>query len=93
MPEAQVPADSDAIGSWNYRVVVSSAPTGEGDQKEEYRLIEAYYAADGETVVDYADAVAYGETLDWLRNDLQYMVRAFDKPVINEDDLPGKSGS
>ena len=69
-------------GSWEYRVVerVSSRP--HMDDAIWYEIIEVYYDDEGK-VVGSTDAVhPTGDSLEDLRQDLELMLRALDKPVI-----------
>lgn len=88
-------ASSSGPTTWEYRVMVSSQPTGGDDFEECFELIEAYYEGDSETVVMWADPKdthSFGNTIEELRDDLNLMLRALEKPAINDFDLPRSDG-
>lgn len=78
---------------WNYRVRASSVPTGADDYEEVYTIVEVYYDGDGMEFggangMSWGTATAMGNSGEELRDDLQRMLQAFDKPILTEEDLP-----
>ena len=75
--------------SWNYRVI--SHPSwdfGADKGAREYRIHEVF--SDETGIVGYSaeGCEPYGETQEELAQDIKYMNLAFDKPVLNVEDLP-----
>lgn len=66
--------------SWNYRVRKTKHKNGEVS----FEIIECYYAKKGNKIIARSvDAISpHGETLEELRNDLNYMLAALKKPVV-----------
>ena len=78
--------------TWSYRVI--SHPKYMWDNKKgerEYRIHEVF--TDNGKIIGYsAEGVEpYGETKKELITDLSYMAKAFEKPVLNVEDLPDAS--
>lgn len=68
------------MGHWNYRVV----KTKDGDD-DWYAVHSCYYDDDGEADgTSLLASRAGGNTLEQLRADLQRMLEALDKPIIDE---------
>lgn len=73
---------------WNYRVLHRRRDVPNVGQVNTYEIIEAYYGPDDE-IVAYAEAVPPGgDSVDELRNDLTYMLRALELETLDEDELP-----
>lgn len=75
---------------WNYRVrvrsYVSDVPGIEPE--EQFDIIEVYYHED-DSIWAYGEAVLpMGDTKKGLRKDLTAMLKALDKPALEEKDLP-----
>ena len=69
--------------TWNYRVV-KSVINGE----ESYAIHEAYYNEDGEPKSITVDSIAaYGDSAEELKLDLERMLEALSKPILNEIDF------
>lgn len=67
------------MNTWNYRVVKSK--DGEDDW---YQIHSAYYDNSELTGLSANGASPCGNTIEQLRNDLQKMLDALDKPIIEE---------
>jgi hypothetical protein len=81
--------DLPAFAGWNYRVVMHAERAGH----HWYAVHEVYYAVDG-TLAAYRDQhTPVGNDPDDLRGELELMLGAFDRPVIEEDDLPRVDGT
>jgi hypothetical protein len=78
---------------WNYRVVRKLLP---GDPKAfSYGIHEAYYNEDKVIAITEEPQTPHSDTYDPdpiqdLRVQLKQMLKAFDKPVINFEDIPEK---
>lgn len=71
--------------SWNYRVV-----KGESKGEIYYNVREVYYEDDTDHIVGMTyGGTGIGNTVEELRSDLELMLRALDKPVL--DDTTGGS--
>ncbi len=65
---------------WNYRIIRSFC-----NNEEQHAIHEVYYTENGEIDAISADPVKpYGETADDLRLDLERMLKAFDKRVLEQ---------
>lgn len=67
---------------WNYRVF-HEVCHGENV----YSIIECYYDSQGKATMRSDAHSAHGETPEELKEDLQRMLRAFDKPTLTEADF------
>lgn len=68
------------MSHWNYRVLKRNQAGG-----VEYVIVEAYYDNEGNLDGRTEDAVSpYGETVEELRQSLQWMLLALDKEVLEE---------
>ena len=75
------------MGTWEYRVVerVSSRP--HMDDAIWYEIIEVYYDDEGK-IDGTSDAVRpVGDSVEDLREDLELMLTATNKPVISHEEL------
>jgi hypothetical protein len=72
--------------TWDYRVLSTPGPNGYG--KRWYAIHEVYYRDDG-TIDSWTEKSieAAGGTPEELREDLEWMLRAFAKPVLRIEDL------
>jgi hypothetical protein len=61
------------MGHWNYRLVRHASG--------ELHIREVYYSARG-TPNGYCDAALYGDTKKEIRDTLQWMRKALEKPVL-----------
>lgn len=70
---------------WNYRIMHS--PNADAD--ESLSLIECYYADAAATKPNGYAQLNIGNfgTVDELRQALDRMIKALDKPIVNEDEL------
>jgi hypothetical protein len=76
------------MGHWNYRVVLREYDDG---RDARYGIHEAYYDDEVrvESVTDEPVPV-YAESLDKLRDELDWMLRALEAPVLGHGDFaPG----
>lgn len=65
--------------TWNYRII---------DRADGYYIYEVYYTNDGrKDAFSLEPMYPYGDTLDELRSDLEYMQAALDKPILLYEDL------
>ncbi len=84
------PTEDEGPHYWNYRVIGDSAPTGGGDFEDVLTIHEVYYDSNDAPHSWSADPMwPQGESLDGLRAELNRMLEALDKPIINKEDLPG----
>ena len=75
--------------TWNYRVI--SHPSwdfGADEGAREYKIHEVY--SDETGIIGYsAEGMSpFGESKKELITDLSYMAQAFEKPVLNVEDMP-----
>lgn len=74
--------------SWNYRVVRKNVYMGKTIAPEvQYGIHETYYSGDKPTAITTDHMRPYGETLEELKSDLEKMVAALEKPVLNWEDF------
>lgn len=73
--------------SWNYRVI-KSVHSWSDYTEETYAIHEVYYRADG-SIRGWTDEPARptADTLEDLKSVLEMFKVAFDKPVLNKDEL------
>ena len=65
--------------TWNYRVI---------EDKGKFRIHEVYYNDAGEITAISEDQIApEGETLEELKNDLEYYFAALKNPVLKKDEI------
>ena len=70
---------------WNYRVFKFADRCAE----EAFEIREVYYDDQGNpTGYTEGESAPLGMTIDELRSDLGYMLRALDKPILTEADFP-----
>ena len=74
--------------TWNYRVIrhKSTSPAGEGI--EWLSIHEVYYCGDKVESWVAAEAAPMGETYEELIQDMAAMQEAFDRPILNAEDIP-----
>jgi len=77
---------------WDYRVVRKNVYMGKTISPEvQYAIYETYYNDEGEPTMITTDYMSpYGETPEELKSDLEKMVAALDKPVLNWGDFKNK---
>lgn len=69
------------MSHWNYRIL---RKVYEGE--EHFSLHEVYYDDDSNPNACSIDPVSpFGETPEELKKDLELMIRAFDKPIMDYD--------
>lgn len=72
--------------SWNYRLVKIKSNTG-----EDYIEIKEIYYDKNNCIKGYSEApIPYGENKDEVKQCLDLMYTALNKPIINESDLKAK---
>jgi hypothetical protein len=69
--------------SWNYRVVKRTYKRPIGPVEEVYQVHEAYYLGDNKPFITVDSVAAQGDTVEELRGDLERMLKALDKPVLD----------
>lgn len=67
--------------SWNHRVVKRIYPEPSGETF--YQIHEAYYGLEDKPLITTEPKALVGESIDELRETLQRMLRALDKPVLD----------
>ena len=79
---------------WNYRVIKTRTPAwNQGSStetiwEEQSEIYEVYYDNDGFVKCWSANPISpSGDSLYWLKWDLQKMLEATEKPIINIEDL------
>jgi hypothetical protein len=72
---------------WNHRVVRHHTKNIMGDPDVGYAIHEVYYDDDGSIRGMTQDAVSpYGDTPEELKDDLERMLEAISKPILDFDD-------
>lgn len=67
--------------TWNYRAFQNN--------DGEVGIVEVYYDKDGKPIARTESFMKpYGETLDELKKDFEWMSKAFDKSVLTDSDFP-----
>lgn len=70
--------------SWNYRIIVTPSKL---NSYHEYSIHEVYYASDGNINTWSEKSISpFGNDPIELKADLEYMLRAFEKPFLEEID-------
>ena len=72
------------MNTWNYRIIRKI----DNDGTYFFEIHECHYQNGELTTWDETPAAAYGEDPDELQADLQMMLEAFPRGVLNEEDLP-----
>ena len=75
--------------TWNYRVISHPSWDFAGDKgAREYRIHEVF--SDETGIIGYSanGCEPFGESKKDLMIDISYMVKAFEKPVLNVEDMP-----
>jgi hypothetical protein len=70
------------MSHWNHRVVRRVYP-GALDGEVAYQIHEAYYGIEDKPLISTEPDHPHGETPEELREDLERMLRALDKPVLD----------
>lgn len=66
------------MSHWNYRIIKRRVL-----EEDSYHIHEVYYDDEGVPDACTMDASSpFGETLEELKNDLNYMMNALNKPII-----------
>ena len=68
---------------WNHRVVKRTYPAPSNETF--YQIHEAYYGVENKPAITEEPDYPLGESIEELREDLQRMLRALDKPVLDYD--------
>ena len=75
------------MATWSYRVVERIAKRTHTDDAIWHEIVEIYYNDEGK-IVGSTDAVSpAGDTVEDLRQDLELMLRATNKPVISHEEF------
>ena len=69
--------------SWNHRVVRRSYTHADGYVEDTYQIHEAYYDVEPKLLLTISGVSAIGNTVQELREDLERMLKALDKPVLD----------
>lgn len=76
------------MGHWNYRVVLREYADGRDAQ---YQIHEAYYDDDVNVEAITEDPVPVtAESLEKLAEELQWMARALEAPILRYEDVGGE---
>ena len=75
------------MGVWEYRVVERIASRPHMDDAIWYEIIEVYYDDDGKLDATSDKICPAGDTVDDLREDLELMLAATNKPVISHEEF------
>jgi hypothetical protein len=75
------------MGVWEYRVVERVASRTHADDAIWYEIIEVYYDDDGKLDATSDKICPAGDTVEDLREDLELMLIATNKPVISHEEL------
>jgi hypothetical protein len=77
------------LGHWNYRVIKDHNST---DEDPFYHIHEVYYDEDDGSIRNCTSPVEVcAESVDGLRWVLSSMLAALDKPVLTDNDFPGRT--
>lgn len=69
--------------TWNYRVIKQEQPEGTA-----FAIYEVYYdEQDNIQFISNDPQNPFGETIEELRGDLEYMLQALDKPVLDMEEV------
>lgn len=82
--------------SWNYRVMRIKGeliPGHPGTEEAFYRIHEVYYEGDTPNAWSTDPMAPYGDTVEDLQADIQLMMKAFDQPVLDLEELEKEHGS
>ena len=72
--------------TWNYRIVKRSYPNSKWD--DTYSIHEAYYNEEGQADSITVEGIEpVGETPKELKQSLEMMLKALDKPILNYEDF------
>lgn len=70
--------------TWNYRVIKQEHP----EETTTYAIYEVYYdEQDNIQFITKNPVDPHGETIEELRGNLEYMLQALNKPVLNMNEL------
>ena len=69
--------------TWNYRVVHRVI-----NDEDVYAIYEAYYEGDQPISITEESVNPQGETLEELKGDFKYYLRALEQPVLEYSDFP-----
>jgi hypothetical protein len=76
------------MSHWNYRVVHQVFILNNGEKEDSYAIHETYYNDDGVPVnISTNPDPAAADSVDDLRDVLEWMMRALDKPVLEYNDF------
>jgi len=74
--------------SWNYRIIKRIFTMPGGRLETQYAIYEVYYGEGGD-IKAWSEVPMYvaGETLDELKDDFSRFQKAFEKPVLDWEEL------
>lgn len=76
--------EARSVSTWNHRVVRREYPKAVPEERILYGVHEAYYDSEGVCFSVTRDPTpAYGATLDEVRRELERMLAALEKPVLD----------
>jgi len=74
--------------TWNYRVIRHKSISPDGEDIEWLQIHEVYYHGDKVESWVAAGAAPVGETYEELMQDMTAIQEAFDRPILNAEDMP-----
>ena len=75
------------MGTWEYRVVERITSHPQIGEVVWHEIIEVYYDDDGKLDATSDKICPAGDTVEDLREDLELMLEALDKPVVSYQEL------
>lgn len=75
--------------NWNFRVIERVKDRADGCVDVSYSIHEVYYKDGAPDMWSVTPQAPYGETLEELREDIERMARAIEKPTLKWDEMPG----
>lgn len=75
------------MGTWEYRVVEKVAGRSHMDDAIWYEIMEVYYDDDGNLDATSDKICPAGDSVEDLREDLELMLLAINKPVISYEEF------
>lgn len=74
---------------WNYRLVRRVADIN-GYEIPFLSIMEVYYDATDDSIMGWVDkeVTPYGECIEDIKDDLDFISQACDRPILEYDDLP-----
>ena len=75
------------MGTWEYRVLEKVTNHPQIGEVVWHEIVEVYYDDDGKLDATSDKTYPVGDTVEDLREDLELMLRATNKPVISHEEL------